>query len=108
MKPVPIDLADRDVGRDVAGLFTPHARTRMQQRGIPAAAVELLISYGNSAPAGDGCELVFFDKAARARLFRDDPAAAREAERLCRTYAVLGNDGAVVTVGHRYRRIHRS
>ena len=87
--------------------FTEHARTRMQQRGIPAAAVEALINSGESAPAGDGCELVFFDKAARTRLFRDDPAAAREAERLCRTYAVLGSDGAVVTVGHRYRRFPR-
>ena len=88
--------------------FTEHARTRMQQRGIPAAAVDLLIDYGKSAPAGEGCELVFFDKAARARLARDHPSAAREAERLCRTYAVVGSDGAVVTVGHRYRRIPRA
>jgi hypothetical protein len=88
--------------------FTEHARTRMQQRGIPAAAVDLLIDYGKSAPAGEGCELVFFDKAARARLARDNPSAAREAERLCRTYAVVGSDGAVVTVGHRYRRIPRA
>ena len=88
-------------------VFTDHARARMQQRGIPAAAVEILINYGKSAPAGDGCELVFFDKAARARLFRDNPEAAREAERLCRAYAVLGRDGAVVTVGHRYRRVPR-
>src|SRR5687767_13164430 len=108
MKPVPIHLAGDDEGRGVAGLFTPHARARMQQRGIPAAAVELLINYGKSAPAGEGRELVFFDKAARVRLFRGAPAAAREAERLCRTYAVIGNDGAVVTVGHRYRRIPRS
>ena len=88
-------------------IFTHHARARMQQRGIPAAAVEALLDYGKAAPAGDGCELVFFDKAARARLFRDNPAAAREAERLCRTYALVGRDGAVVTVGHRYRRVPR-
>ena len=94
--------------RDAATLLTRHARTRMQQRGIPAAAVDLLISYGRSAPAGDGCELLFFDKAARARLARDNPAAARTAGRLCRTYAVLGTDGAVVTVGHRTRRIPRN
>ena len=66
----------------------------------------ICFNYGKSAPAGDGCELVFFDKAARARLWRN-PALAREAERLCRTYAVLGRDGAVVTVGHRYRRVPR-
>ena len=89
------------------GIFTEHARTRMQQRGIPPAAVDLLIHYGKSTPAGDGCELVFFDKAARARLFRDNPEAAKEAERLCRTYAVLGRNGVVVTVGHRYRRVPR-
>jgi len=51
----------------------------MQQRGIRPAAVEALINYGKSAPAGDSSEIVFFDKAARARLFRDDPDAAREA-----------------------------
>ena len=87
--------------------FTDHARARMQQRGIPSAAVEALLTYGRSARAGRGCEVVYFDKAARVRLLRDDPAAARETERLCKTYAVLGTDGAVVTVGHRHRRIAR-
>jgi hypothetical protein len=88
-------------------IFTYHARTRMQQRGIRADAIEALLDYGRAAPVRNGCELVFFDKAARARLFRDNPAAVREAERLCRTYAVLGRNGVVVTVGHRYRRVPR-
>ena len=87
--------------------FTEHARTRMQQRGIRADAIEALLDYGRAASASNGCELVFFDKAARARLFRDNPEAAKEAERLCRTYAVLGRNGVVVTVGHRYRRVPR-
>lgn len=85
--------------------FTEHARARMQQRGIAPAAIEILLSYGRSSHDHRGCELVYFDKAARARLVREDPAAARQAARLCRTYAVVGADGAVVTVGHRYRRI---
>jgi hypothetical protein len=76
----------RPVQGGVASLFTEHARTRMQQRGIPAAAVELLLEYGKSAPAGGGCEIVYLKK----------------------TYAILGADGAIVTVGHRYRRIPRS
>ena len=88
-------------------ITTEHARARMQQRGIRPDALDVLLDYGRTAPAGDGCELFFFDKAARARLARDNPAAAREAERLCRTYAVVGRDGAVVTVGHRYRRVPR-
>jgi Domain of unknown function (DUF4258) len=70
----------------VASLFTEHARTRMQQRGIPATAVDLLLEYGKTAPAGRGCEIVFLDK----------------------TYAILGANGAIVTVGHRTRRIPRS
>lgn len=52
-----------------------------------------------------GRELVFFDKKARKRLTKDRPGAAREARRLSHTYAVLGSDGTVITVGHRYRRV---
>jgi hypothetical protein len=88
--------------------LTDHARARMQQRGIRAAAVEALLDYGRVAHVHDGRELFFFDKAARARLTKaDHPAAARVAEKLRRTYAVLGSDGMVITVGHRYRRIPR-
>lgn len=76
-------------------IFTDHARARMQQRGIRTATLEALLDYGRSVPAGQGCELVFFDK------------AARKAARFPRTYAVVGRDGAVVTVGHRYRRVSR-
>jgi hypothetical protein len=77
----------------MTNFFTAHARTRMQQRGIPPAAIEALLDDGRSAPAGRGCEVLFFDK------------AARKGGRLARTYAVLGSDGAVITVGHRYRRL---
>jgi len=75
--------------------YTDHARARMQQRGIRAAAVQALLDYGRSVPAGDGCEVLFFDK------------AVRRAARLPNAYAVVGRDGAVVTVGHRYRRVPR-
>ena len=87
--------------------LTPHARSRMQQRGIRAEALEALLDFGRTAHVDRGREIVFFDKAARARLARQNPAAAREAERLRRTYAIVGSDGAVITVGHRYRRIPR-
>ena len=72
--------------------LTAHARVRMQQRGIPAAAVEALLDYG---------------KAARSRLAAYEPIAARTADRLVRTYAIVGSDGAVITVGARYRRMPR-
>ena len=89
--------------------MTLHARTRMQQRGIRHDALETLLDYGHARHLhSKGREVVFFDKKARARLQNDRPAAAREAARLSRTYAVIGSDGTVITVGHRYRRLKRA
>ncbi len=80
----------------------------MQQRGIRPEALEALLDFGRTRHLHKaGAEVVYFDKRARKRLARLDPAAARDAERLCRTYAVLGADGVVVTVGYRYRRVPR-
>jgi hypothetical protein len=119
-KEVPMDL-------------TRHARTRMQQRGINAAALDALLAYGRVAPAGDGCEVVYFDKRTRQRLERATavtrgrataatPARGTAAtpargtavapakagvHRICNTYAIVASDGSVITVGHRTRRIPR-
>ena len=87
---------------------SPHARARMQQRGIRAQAVEALLDFGRTRHVhSGGRELVYFDKKARARLLKANPAAAREIGRLGRTCAVLAGDGSVVTVGHRFKRIPR-
>jgi len=45
---------------------------------------------------------------ARARMQQRGIRPAREAGRLRRTYAILGSDGTVITVGHRYRRVIRA
>jgi hypothetical protein len=87
--------------------LTRHARTRMQQRGIAAAALDALLDYGRARHLHNGCEIVFFDKDAKARLARANALAAREAEKLTRTYAIMGSNGVVITVGHRYHRIPR-
>ncbi len=85
-----------------------HARVRMQQRGIRMETLEALLDFGyKQHERSRGNEIVYFNKKARARLARLNPEAAREAERLCRTYAVVGSNGVVITVGHRYRRIPR-
>lgn len=88
-------------------LLTTHAQARMQQRGISAAALEALLDFGRIVHVDRGRDIVFFDKKARARLARANAKVAREADRLFRTYAILGGNGVVVTVGHRYRRIQR-
>lgn len=87
--------------------LSPHAQARMQQRAISAEALERLLDFGTVRHLDRDKEIVFFDKKAKQRLARSDKALAREAERLVRTYAVLGGNGVVVTVGHRYRRVRR-
>ena len=87
--------------------LTHHAQARMRQRGISGATLEALLEFGSTAPAGGGCEIVFFDKRARARLAQASAVAAAEAERIAKSYVIVGSDGAVVTVGHRTRRIPR-
>jgi hypothetical protein len=88
--------------------LTRHAQARMRQRAISPAVLEALLDYGRSRYLhSDGCELVYFDRKARERLVRESPSVAREIGRLGKTYAVLGGDGTVVTVGHRFRRIPR-
>ena len=89
-------------------ILTSHARARMQQRGIPGATLEVLLDFGSAKPAGGGRDIVFFDKKARQRLARANAVAAAEAERVCRSYAIVESDGTVITVGHRHRRIPRS
>ena len=87
--------------------LSTHARRRMQQRGISAAALDALLDFGRTARAGRGRELVFFDRRARERLARESVLAAGEATPVCNSYAIVGSDGTVVTVGHRFRRVER-
>ena len=79
----------------------------MQQRGIGPEALEALLEHGCERHIRrDGREIVFLDKAARARLGEVDPRAVR-GKGLGKAYAIVGPDGAVITVGHRYRRLKR-
>jgi len=86
--------------------LTEHARIRMQQRGIPPAALEVLLMFGRDAyDHRRGCRVVLFDKRRRRKLAEQiGREAIRRVERYLDAYAVVGPDDAVVTVGHRYRR----
>ena len=86
--------------------LTTHARVRMQQRGIPTAAVEALLDFGREAHDHRGCRIVRFDKRSRQRAARALGARLfRSVERYLDTYAVVGPDDSIVTVGHRNHRI---
>ena len=91
-----------------SSLLTPHARVRMQQRGIRRDALDALLDFGAARHVhSDGREIVFLDKKASARLARNSLEGAHAADRLKRTYAIIDANGVVITVGHRFRRIPR-
>ena len=92
---------------DLAAMLTRHARSRMQQRGIRPEMLEALLDYGREVHVAADRDLVFFDKRARARLAKAKVVKAAQADRLIKNYAIVGSDGLVITVGHRYRHIRR-
>ena len=86
-----------------------HAEQRMQQRGIPRQAVDVVLAYGRVSHDHRGGCVVWLDKRARARLRREaGQRILRRLEKHLNAYAVTDPaDGKVLTVGHRYRRIWR-
>ena len=90
-----------------ANELTQHARVRMQQRGIGPEVLEDLLAYGRVVHDHRGAEIVFFDRATRNRLrqARGEDVIRRLGKRLA-TYAVVGSNGKVFTVGHRTRRLY--
>jgi len=87
--------------------LTHHARSRLQQRGISASVLDCLVKFGRKAHDHRGAEIRYFDHCSRSKLFdaigRD---SFRRIEDKLDTYVVLSNDGVVITVGHRTKRIH--
>lgn len=89
--------------------MSQHAAVRKQQRGIPEVVLECLIQFGKVCHDKRGGEILHFDKRAKQRC-----ASALSKERLRQmdghfdVYAVRSIDGALMTVGHRSRRIPRS
>jgi hypothetical protein len=88
--------------------LTRHARVRLQQRGIPAWFLKLLVEHGRAHHDGHGAVIRTVDRAMRNRLretlTRSDFVAA---ERWLGVYAVVATDDqAIVTAAYRTRRQH--
>jgi hypothetical protein len=86
--------------------MTKHAAARQQQRGISPLIMEWLTRYGTTCHDHHGAEILYFDKQSRKALARSfgDEVVSRLGE-LLDTYAVVSSDGAIITVGHRIKRI---
>lgn len=85
--------------------YTRHAETRAQQRGIPPFIVDIVIENGHSARRR-GADVYFLDQRDRKALRKKmGKLVYRRLEDLFDAYVVMGDDGRVITCGHRYRRI---
>ena len=89
-------------------MLTQHAQARCKQRGIRSEVVDVLLDYGRRKRR-HGAEICYLDQSAVTSVMNSSfdmgcKAYARIADRL-HTYLVLSNDGRVVTVAKRFRRI---
>lgn len=76
---------------------TDHARTRMQQRSIPIAVVDLLLDFGRSSDAGDGCSRYTFCKHSIAEIRQSLGHSATLLDRYLNAYVIVTADDVVVT-----------
>lgn len=89
--------------------FSRHAQARLQQRGIPGPVVDDLLDFGREMHDHRGGRILYFDHRARKSL----QAALggehyKQVERHLDAYAVLDEDGGIITIGHRRHRINRN
>lgn len=88
-------------------ILSRHAAARSSQRAISPMAIDLLMRFGTSVPAGPGTEKIFFDKRARRQVRAyAGPAASALAGHLD-IYAVVSGSGTLITIAHREARIRR-
>lgn len=86
--------------------MTQHARTRLQQRGIPQDVLEKLLAFGNEVHGHRGSLVIYFNRNAREQLRAAcGNAMYKRIESHLNAYAVISDTGHIVTVGHRTRRI---
>lgn len=79
-----------------------HARKRMAQRGVGDVDLRLVLAFGEETHDGRGGVRYTMTSAAMDRL-RAAVGHTPKVDRLAGVYAVLSTeDGAVITVGHRY------
>jgi len=88
--------------------MTRHAIARAQQRSLPPLIVDWLQTYGARARDRGEVEILYFDKASRRRLERDVGSLVVERLRwLLDAYLVQSEDGTVITLGWRFKRVPR-
>ena len=89
--------------------MTNHAAIRKQQRGISGSVLDCLLEFGKVSHDNRGGEVLYFDKRAKQRcLSMMGKEMYRRLDGHFNVYAVRGLDGALLTVGHRCKKLHRA
>lgn len=86
-----------------------HSEKRAQQRGIPTLITDLLDHFGHAQYDGHGGLIRYFDNKS---VLKMEKAMGRQPVRCLShwldAYKVVNvEDGATITIGHRYQRIYR-
>ena len=86
-------------------MLTAHAESRCQQRGIRPEIVQTILSYGRRQRR-HGADVCYMDHRARkqAELDLGHHDYSRIESKLS-AYLVVADDGALITAGHRLRRL---
>ena len=86
-------------------MYTVHAQTRCQQRGIKPEIVDMLLSYGCSKRHKWG-DAFFMDRKVRTRAMNEIGRSKfhRISDRL-NVYVVVADDGSIITVAKRIERL---
>ena len=86
-------------------MLTHHAEARMQQRGIPMAAVDALLTFGHRR-RHKGADVYYLDKRTRTRMaFELGRDRYRKLEKSLDSYLVVSDEGEVITAAHRLQRL---
>ena len=83
-------------------MFTHHAHTRIQQRGIQLGIVELIVDFGEETHLNGGVTLHSLGKRGMRRLRREYGDYLRISE--FKDVRVVCKDGGALTVEHGFRR----
>ena len=86
-----------------------HAFRRMQKRSVPPIVIDWLHDYGREQYDGRGAVILYFDRAAKARLENAcGHQFVRKNKKYLSVYMVEDSTGqSLITVGYRNRRIRR-
>lgn len=85
-----------------AGRLTKHAQVRLQQRGIPALMLPIILAYGSESYQKGGTSAWCLPSSVLKKLRRELKEILSRLDSLENAYFVENEAGTVITVGHQF------